>query len=97
MNIQRYPSLIFIIPCEYSASPLITHHEYSAPPLCCVTPHPSRDVASEVGVMAYKRKWRSFAIALIAGSNCKRILQWCKVAEFDLLIVSLSVKIIFVV
>ena len=49
-------------------------------------------------VMAYKRRWRRSAITCIAGGNCERIsVQWaCKVAEFDLLIISLSMERILV-
>ena len=49
--------------------------------------------------MAYKRRWRRSAITCIAGDNCERFsVQWvCKVAEFDLLIIFLSVERIFVV
>ena len=44
--------------------------------------------------MAYKRRWRRSAITCIAGGNCERISVQlvCKVAEFCLLIISLSVE-----
>ena len=46
MQIRPHPSWIFITP-----------HEYLAPPLCCVTSHPSRDVTSEVVLNIHEGWW----------------------------------------
>ena len=61
--------------------------------------HFHRHNFSRYEVMAYKRRWRRSAITCIVGGNYERILvQLClRLPNFDLLIISLSVEIIFVI